>query len=189
MVASWLARTLGAVVATVALAACAASPNAGTGGFVSGDGSISVVPADQRRPAPVVEGETLGGEHWSSKDAAGKVLVYNVWGSWCAPCRAEAPDLEAAAEQRADKAVFMGLNTRDPDPAAPRQFLKNHGITYPSLFDPDGRLLLGFAGDLPPSAIPTTLLVDGQGRIAARILGATTTATLVGLIDDIAGGA
>ncbi|MEA4944924.1 MAG: TlpA disulfide reductase family protein [Propionicimonas sp.] len=181
-------RRLGAVAAALVLAGCSASPETGTGGFVTGDGSITVLPAEQRTPAPTITGETLDGTAWSSDTAAGKVLVYNVWGSWCAPCRAEAPDLEAAAEQTADRAVFIGLNTRDADRAAPSRFVANHGITYPSLFDPDGRLLLAFAGDLPPSAIPTTLLVDREGRIAARVVGATTQTTLVGLIDDIAEG-
>lgn len=183
-----LGRTLGAVVVTIALVGCAATPQAGTGGFVSGDGTITVVPVGQRKPAPAIQGDTLDGSTWSSSQAAGKVIVYNVWGSWCAPCRAEAPELQAAAEKTADKAVFIGLNTRDVDSAAPRLFNKNNGVTYPSIFDPDGRLLLGFAGELPPSAIPTTLLVDGEGRIAARVVGATTTTTLVGLVDDIAGG-
>ncbi|MDQ7992017.1 MAG: TlpA disulfide reductase family protein [Propionicimonas sp.] len=169
------------------LAGCGA-PTTGTGGFVTGDGTITVVAVADRRPAPVIAGETLDGGTWSSETAAGKVIVYNVWGSWCPPCRAEAPALQAAAEATADQAVFVGVNTRDLDPAPARAFVRDAGITYPSLFDPAGSLLLGFAGDLPPSAIPSTLVVDAEGRVAARVIGATTESTLVGLIDDIAGG-
>lgn len=188
MIGSAVLRWLGTMAVALVLVGCSASPETGTGGFVTGDGSITILPVEQRKPAPAITGETLDGTTWSSDTAAGKVLVYNVWGSWCPPCRAEAADLEAAAGQTADRAMFIGLNTRDPDRAAPTLFVANHDITYPSLFDPDGRLLLAFAGDLPPLAIPTTLVVDREGRIAARVVGATTQTTLVGLIDDIAEG-
>ena len=180
---------IGAAIAAalLALTGCA-TPSAGTGGFVTGDGSITVIDPGQRRPAPQITGTTLDGEEWDSATAAGTVVVYNVWGSWCQPCRAEAPALQAVAEATADRAVFVGLNTRDLDPAAPRAFVRAFGITFPSIFDPDGSLLLAFAGDLPPSAIPSTLVVDAQGRVAARVVGTTTEATLLGLVDDIAGG-
>lgn len=181
-----LRRLVGTLV-VLALAGCA-TPTTGTGGFVTGDGSITVVPVADRRPAPAISGETLDGATWSSESAAGKVIVYNVWGSWCPPCRAEAPALQAASEATADRAVFVGVNTRDLNPAPAQAFVRDAGLTYPSLFDPDGSLLLGFAGDLPPSAIPSTLIVDAQGRVAARVLGATTESTLVGLVDDIADG-
>lgn len=182
-----LPRTLAAAAAVLALAGCS-TPSTGTGGFVTGDGSITVVAVAERRPAPAISGTTLDDRAWSSQSAAGKVIVYNVWGSWCQPCRAEAPALQAVAEATADRAVFVGLNTRDLDPAAPRAFVRGFGITFPSLFDPDGTLLLAFAGQLPPSAIPSTLIVDAEGRVAARVVGVTTEATLLGLVDDIAGG-
>lgn len=185
-----LTGLLATAVTAVALAltGCAGTPSAGTGGFVTGDGSITVIDPAQRRPAPAISGTTLDDQQWSSEAAAGKVIVYNVWGSWCSPCRAEAPALQAVAEATADRAVFIGLNTRDLDPAAPRAFVRAFGVTFPSLFDPDGSLLLAFAGELPPSAIPSTLVVDAEGRIAARVVGTTTEATLLGLVDDIAGG-
>lgn len=182
-----LRRVLLATLAALTLAGCS-TPTTGTGGFVTGDGSITVITPDDRQPAPVITGETLDGDQWSSDTAAGKVIVYNVWGSWCGPCKAEAPALQSVAEQTADRAVVIGLNTRDLDRAAPRAFVRNNGITFPSIFDPDGSVLLAFAGTLPPTAIPSTLLVDPQGRIAARVIGATTEATLVGLIDDLAAG-
>ncbi len=168
------------------LSACTGSTTSGDGGFVSGDGSISRVPVDQRVQAPQVAGTTLSGEPWSSASVSGKVLVYNVWGSWCAPCQKEAPALVKAANRTTADAQFIGLNTRDIGTAQAEAFVRNFQVPYPNLFDPDGRLLLGFGGQLPPSAIPSTLIVDAKGRIAARVLGDTTEATLVGLIDEIA---
>jgi len=175
-------------VALLVLSACTGSVTSADGGFVSGDGTISRVPVNQRVAAPVITGTTLDGKPWSSTSAAGKVLVYNVWGSWCAPCQKEAPALVRAADRTASTAQFIGLNTRDSGTAQAEAFVRHFEVQYPNLFDPDGRLLLAFSGSLPPSAIPSTLVVDGQGRIAARVLGETTEATLVGLIEEIAAG-
>lgn len=170
------------------LGGCTGSAPVADGGFVSGDGSITRVPAEQRTPAPAIEGTTLEGASWRSASVRGKVLVYNVWGSWCPPCIAEAPALVKAAERTTGVAQFVGLNTRDSGTAQAQAFVRANGVPYPNLFDPDGRLLLAFGNQLPPSAIPSTLLVDTDGRIAARVLGEVTEATLVGLIDDVAAG-
>ena len=175
------------VVAALLLAGCSLA-SGGANGFVAGDGTLTVLPADQRPAAPVIVGTTLAGEPWHSDATSGKVLVYNVWGSWCAPCRAEAPVLVAASKRTADTAVFVGLNTRDLDKAAPQAFLRAFDVPYVNLYDPDGALLLKFSGQLPASAIPSTLLVDGNGRIAARIIGEVTEATLVDVIADLAAG-
>lgn len=176
-----------AATAMLLLTGCTGSPSA-DGGFVSGDGSITRVAVEQRQPAPVISGNLLNGSSWSSSSVPGKVIVYNVWGSWCAPCQKEAPALVKASERTKATAQFVGLNTRDTAVAQAQAFVRNYGISYPNLFDPDGRLLLAFGGQLPPNAIPSTLIVDNQGRIAARILGETTEATLVGLIEEIAAG-
>lgn len=182
------ARLLGVVLSLgLLLAGCGSAPTS-TSGFVGGDGTLTVLPADQRPAAPVIEGSTLEGTAWSSADTAGKVVVYNVWGSWCAPCRAEAPALVAASRRAGDKAVFVGLNTRDLDKAAPQAFVRTFEVPYVNLYDPDGALLLTFSGQLPANAIPSTLLVDPTGHVAARVIGETTEATLVGLIDDLAAG-
>lgn len=177
------------LVATLAvlLAGCGSGPTS-TAGFVGGDGTLTQLSADRRPTAPAIEGTTLDGKAWSSASAAGKVIVYNVWGSWCAPCRAEAPALVQASKRTSDKAVFVGLNTRDLDRAAPQAFVRSFGVPYVNLYDPDGALLLTFSGQLPASAIPSTLLVDPQGRVAARVIGETTEATLVGLVEDLAAG-
>ena len=116
------------------------------------------------------------------------MLVYNVWGSWCSPCRAEAPVLVAASERTTGTAAFVGLNTRDLDKAAPQAFVRAFNVPYVNLYDPDGALLLKFSGQLPASAIPSTLLVDGNGRVAARIIGEITESTLVDVIADLVAG-
>ena len=155
---------------------------------MGGDGSLTIVPVGQRVPAPRITGQLLDGGTFDSTLLAGKVVVYNVWGSWCAPCRSEAPALVAASQKLADQAVFVGLNTRDFDKAAPRAFVRAFEVPYVNLFDPEGALLLNFSGELPPNAIPSTIVVDLEGRVAARIIGETTESTLVGLIQDVAAG-
>lgn len=176
------------LAASVLLTSACASPPTADGGFVGGDGSITVVPVAQRAAAPRIAGETLDGGTFDSASVQGKVLVYNVWGSWCAPCRKEAPALEAAWQRTRDAAVFVGINTRDLDRAPGQAFQRAFGVTYPSVHDPDGRRLLLFGTQLPPSAIPSTVVVDAEGRVAARLLGETTESTLVGVIDDVANG-
>ncbi len=181
-------RLAGVVLALgLLLAGCGSGPTS-TSGFVGGDGTLTVLPADQRPTAPVIEGTTLDGTAWTSADTAGKVVVYNVWGSWCAPCRAEAPALVSASKRAGDTAVFVGLNTRDLDEAAPKAFVRTFDVPYVNLYDPDGALLLTFSGQLPASAIPSTLLVDPSGRVAVRVIGEVTETTLVDLIDDLAAG-
>lgn len=184
---SWRA----AVLAGIALLATGCTtpepgiPDAQGIGFQAGDGSVTVLPAGERQPVPELRGEDLDGAPLSVAEHRGNVVVLNVWASWCAPCRAEAPALVEASKQRPD-AVFLGLNTRD-EPDAARAFVRTSGITWPSFRDADGSLLLGF-GQLPPNAIPTTLVVDADGRVAARIMGEVTAATLTGVIDDVEAG-
>jgi thiol-disulfide isomerase/thioredoxin len=179
-------RRLAAMLLLLALLAGCGTAQAGNG-FVSGDGSYTTVPPDQRKAAPALHGTTVDGAAFDPSLLTGKVVVVNVWGSWCAPCRKEAPDLQAASAQTSGTAVFVGINTRDLDQAPAQAFQRAFGITYTSLYDPTGALLLGFT-DLPPNAIPSTLVIDAKGRVAARIVGATTTATIVGLVTDISEG-
>lgn len=180
-------RTLASGVGLVLLAGCGAAPTA-SGGFVGGDGSLTLVPAEQRQPAPQITGELLDGTPFDSAELAGQVIVYNVWGSWCNPCRNEAPALVGAAADTRGSAVFVGLNTRDPDPAQAEAFVRTFDVPYANLYDPDGRELLKFGTQLPASAIPSTLVVDAEGRIAARVLGETTRTTLTGIVTDVAEG-
>ena len=114
--------------------------------------------------------------------------MINVWGSWCAPCRKEAPDLQAASAETSDIAQFIGITSKDYDPAQAEAFVRAFKITYPSIYDPTGKTLLAFAGQLPPSAIPSTMIIDEQGRLAVRVLGPISKITLVDMINDVAGG-
>lgn len=177
------------VVAVVVLAGCSGSgeENARKGqtGFVSGGGTLTIFKDSERKAAPVVSGETLDGKQWSLSDQTGKVVVLNVWGSWCSPCRKEAPDLVEAAKQLGASAVFAGLNTRDLDPAPARRFVSQFKIEYPSIYDPAGKQLLGFRGQLSPSSIPSTLVIDAQGKVAARVLGSVSARTLVDVVHDV----
>lgn len=181
------AVVLGVIGSALVVAGCSESRPESEGGFVGGDGSITLVPPDQRQPAPKITGELLGGGTFDSADQLGKVVVYNVWGSWCEPCRKEAPALVAAAKATTDAAVFMGINIRDPNPAQSLAFVRAFEVPYDSIFDPDGRVLLDFGKHLPPNAIPSTLIVDKEGRVAARVLGEATEATIRGLVEEVAG--
>lgn len=183
-------RRLVPALALVALAltACANDPatTSSDTGFVAGDGSVVVLDAADRAAAPKIMGTTLDGKPWSSQGALGDVLVLNVWASWCAPCRAEAPDLQSAwAATEGDGVQFVGLNTRDSDAAA-RAYVERFGITYPSVIDTDGTLQLQFRDTLPPQAIPSTLIVDRKGRVAARFLGVIDETTLSTVVRDVA---
>ncbi len=140
--------------------------------FVQGTGEITTLAAADRPAAPEVSGPTVDGQQLSLGDYKGKVVVLNVWGSWCDPCRLEAPNLAKVAKDTAAEGVqFVGVNTRDYDTAQARSFERDFGIGYPSLYDPDGRLLVKFPrGSLPPQSIPTTLIIDRHGKIAVRAL-------------------
>ncbi|WP_198671435.1 TlpA family protein disulfide reductase, partial [Desertihabitans aurantiacus] len=188
-------RTPGAALAVLlagALGACTtpgANADGGEDGFVSGDGQITAVAPDERDPAPAVSGATVGGgEQLDLASFRGRVVVLNVWASWCAPCRAEAPDLVRAAERTSDVAQFVGINVKEENPAAEEAFLRAMEVTYPNLDDPTGEIQLAFADTLPPAAIPSTLVVDAEGRVAARVLGPVTETTLVDLVTDVAEG-
>lgn len=159
--------------------------SSGDQGFVSGKGIITAVaPADREKPGAVA-GETLDGEAVSLEQYAGKVVVVNVWGSWCGPCRKEAPMLAEAARDLADEdVVFLGINTRDQSRAAAEAFVRRFDIPYDSLYDPQGRTLLSFRDSLAMSSIPSTVVVDAEGRAAGRVLGELSRSTLDGLVEE-----
>lgn len=176
-------------VVGLALAGCGSDGRvepAAEAGFVQGGGVVTVIEADEREPAPDFAGSTLEGDTFDLADQRGDVVVMNVWGSWCAPCRAEAPALAAVADQTADDGVvFIGVNTRDTQTAA-LAFEDEFGVEYPSVEDSDGRLLLAFRDTLPPAAIPSTLVVDREGRMAARVIGPISESSLLSLVTEVA---
>jgi len=143
----------------------------------------------KRTNAPELEGTTLDGDSFRLSDWAGKIVVINVWGSWCGPCRAETSDLVRLARQHADRGVrFVGINTRD-NLASARAFVDKFNVPYPSIFDEGGRALLPFRGVIPSAVIPSSVVVDRQGKVAARVIGPVTYGTLNGVLnDELAGG-
>jgi peroxiredoxin len=153
--------------------------------FVGSSYESTFYAAGSRPEAPRVSGTTITGQHLSLTAYRGKVVVLNFWGSWCAPCRAEAPALGTLARQMYSRGVrFVGVDIRD-EPDAARGFMQTFSITYPSLNDPDDEIALLFHSTVPPAAIPTTLIIDRTGRIAARIVGGASYSSLKALIDDV----
>ncbi len=179
-------RSLLGVLLLGVLAGCGGVGTQGsTGGYVSSNGSITVVAPGERETAPVLSGDDLTGRPLSTTEFAGRTIVVNVWGSWCPPCRKEAPALAQVADDYADRDVsFVGVLVRDK-PAAALAFTRKHRTPYRSIADFSGRNLLGFARSLPSQAIPTTWIIDDRGRVAVRILDEVSASTLAGLIDDV----
>jgi thiol-disulfide isomerase/thioredoxin len=190
---SMLASTVALVVgASVAIAACTPDPNSVAGqaasgdrkGYVSGDGTVTQIEPARRGEPIALKGTLLDGTPWSVEEARGKVVVLNVWGQWCPPCVAEMPILQkswASLSAAGKPVVFVGLDVRDsPETAA--SFLTKAQVTFPSLRYDGGVPLLALKGKAP--TIPATVVLDAQGRIAARILGPVTEATLGGVVDD-----
>ncbi len=115
----------------------------------------------------------------------GKVLVINVWGSWCADCRAETAAFEKVSKQTAGSARFLGIDTRESSEANAVAFTRVASVTYPSIYDPSGTQLIKFAKTLPLADVPSTVVIDRQGRVAARVVGPVDAGTLVQLINDV----
>jgi thiol-disulfide isomerase/thioredoxin len=180
-----------AVLASLALLSACTGPQLSSGdqGFVTGDGAVSVLSESERdTPQGEVAGKTVDGVQVSLDDHAGKVVVVPVWGSWCAPCRAEAPGLAAAARDLQDEGVaFLGIGARDRNKVDVRRFLERFDIPYDSIHDEDGQTMLAFRGTLPPMSIPSFVFVDQEGRVAARILGEADLPTLYGVLEELTG--
>jgi thiol-disulfide isomerase/thioredoxin len=172
------AAALTALAAAAAVAGCSGassgSNDTGNVGYVSTQIGISDIPAGQRVAAPALSGTTLTGSRFALTQDKGHITVINVWGSWCTPCRVEGPGLETAYQKYQAQGVdFLGIDARDDNDAA-LAYVNNNGITYPSLQDADETLLLQFKSVLPPTTIPSTVILDRSGKVAVRILGGTT---------------
>lgn len=139
--------------------------------YIAGDGTVETFTPENRKPAAEFQGTTIEGDTFSSADERGKVLVVNFWYAQCPPCRAEARDLESISTSSGAEVQFVGVNTRDEAGTA-KSFEDEFGVTYPSILDyQNASVQLAFSSTIPPNAVPTTLVLDKQGRVAARILG------------------
>lgn len=186
-----LAGALTAAALALGAAACSdpnsvaeqakANPDAG---YVAGDGSIVAVTPEDRKEPVTLSGETLDGGTLALEDLRGKVVVVNLWASWCGPCEAEAPHLVALAEKYEGEPVeLVGIDYREPSKETGAAQAKAWGFTWPSIFDKTGTSAIEMQGVL--ASQPSTAILDTEGRIAASVQGATTEATLAGLVDDV----
>lgn len=175
------------LLAALMLSGCSQpATSSGGQGYVSGDGTITQLPAAHRKSPGPISGKTLDGQRVSLSDYAGKVVVVNVWGSWCGECRQEAPALVAAAHRLAGHGVvFLGIDSRDYSIANARAFVRHFHVPYPSIYDQSARTLLSFRGTLAPNTIPSTVVIDRRGRVAASVLGRVDTTTLVDLVRSV----
>ncbi len=165
--------------------ALAEQANAGDNkNYIAGDGSVTEYAPESRGEPVQLTGTFYDGTVVDSADFKGQVTVLNIWYAACAPCRVEAPDLQALYEKHQQSGVqFIGVNIRD-EAATAAAFERTFGITYPSIDDADGAVLLAMTQYVPPQAVPSTLVLDRQGRVAGRIIGLAEKSTLNALITD-----
>ncbi|MBW0285695.1 alkyl hydroperoxide reductase [Rhodococcus sp. FH8] len=188
----------GLVLATaviLAASSCATGTDAvaqgGSFDFVSPGGQTEIFydPPEIRGTIGTLAGPNLmeEGQRVSLDDYVGKVVVINLWGQWCAPCRAEADDLETSYEATRDLGVqFLGINVRDPQRDKAQDFVVDNQVTYPSIYDPPMRTLAALGGNYPTSVIPSTLVLDRQHRVAGVFLKALLADDLTPVIERVA---
>ncbi|MEX3564034.1 TlpA disulfide reductase family protein [Corynebacterium phoceense] len=186
---------IAAVVAGLALSACT-SENAdqavaqgGTFEFISPGGQTVIeYPVEERKPLQDFSGESLleEGKTISLSDFKDEIVVLNSWGQWCAPCRSESDDLQRVQEEldKRGTGTMLGINVRDYNPDISRDFVKDNGITYPSIYDPPFKTAAALGG-VPTSVVPTTIVLDKQHRPAAVLLKETTDKELLEIIDKL----
>ncbi len=152
--------------------------------YIAGDGTVTEFAKENRGRSVSWSGQISDGRTLSSEAIAGTAVVMNFWYAGCAPCRAEAPDLQQLSEQFKD-VQFVGVNVRDSAPTA-AAFERKFGVTYPSILDAaTGDVVLAFTGVVTPQAVPTTLVIDKQGKVSARVLGRIDPSTLKALIQTV----
>ena len=180
-----------AVLAVLLLTGCSTGANAvdvNNGGefrFVAGTPAGEVIPVDERATAPAFSGALLGGGNYDSASLEDHVAVLNFWGSWCAPCRVETPEFqEVYTDVRDDGVEFLGLNVKETDEQFALAFVERFGIEFPSLYDPRGEVALAFR-DYPANAIPSTIVLDRQYRVAAVYTGEVAQDDLRRVIDRV----
>lgn len=165
---------------------CTSLQGAGDKGYVTGEGVVTQVDAEDRGEPVTLVGEDLDGRELSLEELRGKPVVVSVWGSWCSPCHAEAPDVVDARKELGDRASFVGIDIRDSGTAQAQAFVRKYDMDWPSYYSPDGDALLAFHGKLAPNSIPSFVVLDPAGRIAATIIGRLpSTTTLVQVVEDV----
>lgn len=192
-VGAWVRRRgtvlIGAVLVAAVLAGCSAgtdglTDDGGTAGYVSGDGSLTLW-APQERGEPVeLAGTTFAEEEVDLAAWRGDVVLVNTWYAACPPCRDEAPDLVAVAEDYAESVHLLGVNSTD-DAGTALAFERTFAVPYPSLNDPRGHAVAAMQGHVALQAVPTTVLLDRDGRVAARVLGRIDATTVRAVLDDL----
>jgi thiol-disulfide isomerase/thioredoxin len=171
--------TLLVLASALLLTSCGGGSSTGSRSYVAGNGAVTFINAIDRKSAPTIEGATLSGG--TVHLGVGRVIVLNVWASWCAPCRAEAPAL-AALSKSYPEVNFIGVLTRD-NIAGAKAFVRRFSIPYPTLVVDS--ILMRFHNSLVANAIPTTVVIDKKGKVAARISGEITVASLTDLINRV----
>ena len=184
-----LAATGVALAAALTLSACSQESGASTDvvgqGFVSGDGSVRTWDADDRGEPVALTGTDYEGEAVDTAAWLGDVVVLNTWYAACAPCRAEAPDLvELANDREPDGVRVLGINTTDEAGAA-QAFQRTFEVPFPSIDDRSGEVVAQLSGTVPLQAVPSTVVLDREGRVAARVIGLAEGSTLGALVDDV----
>ena len=177
-----------AAVVLLAVSGCSSLQGSKAGNnFVSGDGSITQIAPADRGQAVSLDGTDLAGKPVSLNSMRGRPTVVNVWGAWCGPCQKEAPLLVSAQRTLGDQAHFLGIDSRDAGTAAGQTFQARNDITWPSLFSPGGEAVLAFNGLVSPRGVPTTVVLDAQGRPAAVVSGEVPSSlTLVQIVRQVA---
>ncbi|MGY1641169.1 TlpA family protein disulfide reductase [Geodermatophilus sp. SYSU D00703] len=185
-------RLLGALAGALLLAGCSTGANAvdvNNGGefrFVAGTPAGEVIPEAERAAAPEFSGTLLGGGEFASTELAGDIAVLNFWGSWCPPCRVETPQFQEVYADVRDRGIsFLGLNVKETSEQFAQAFVDSEGIEFPSLYDPRGEVALAFR-DYPANAIPSTIVLDRDGRVAAVYTGGVSQDDLRAVLDRLA---
>ena len=159
--------------------------NGGEFRFVAATPAGEVIPQGERAVAPEFSGTLLGGGEFSSEELAGDVAVLNFWGSWCGPCRIETPEFQQVyAEVRNQDVQFLGLNVKETSEQFALAFVERLGVEFPSVYDPRGEVALAFR-DYPATAVPSTIVLDRQGRVAAVYTGTVTQDDLRAVLDRL----
>lgn len=177
---------VGVLVASVLIAGCGwvrGTTKTGDEDTAVASGITRLAPQD-RAPAPDITGDDLEGRPVDISQWRGKVVVINIWGSWCPPCRAETPALNRVANEMADEVEFLGIAVREGAPTS-LAYTRKANVPYPSISDSGAGLLIRFSNSLPAAAVPTTYVLDRDGRVAVRVLDKVSYGTLKALVEDV----